>query len=52
VLLPLLTLPRAFRLVRTILTVLGPPLNRALAQTAQLTVWYAVAFAVGVAVTR
>jgi len=51
VLLPLLTLPRAFRLVRTILTVLGPPLNRALAQTAQLTVWYAVAFAVGVAVT-
>ncbi len=48
VLLPLLTLPRAFRLVRTILTVLGPPLNRALAQTAQLTVWYAVAFAVAV----
>jgi 1,4-dihydroxy-2-naphthoate octaprenyltransferase len=48
VLLPLLTLPLAFRLVRTILTVLGPPLNRALAQTAQLTVWYAVAFAVGV----
>lgn len=51
VLLPLLTLPLAFRLVRTILTVLGPPLNRALAQTAQLTVWYAVAFAVGVVVT-
>jgi 1,4-dihydroxy-2-naphthoate octaprenyltransferase len=51
VLLPLLTLPLAFRLVRTILTVLGPPLNRALAGTAQLTVWYAVAFAVGVVVT-
>ncbi len=50
VLLPLLTLPLAFRLIRTILTVLGPPLNRALAGTAQLTVWYAVAFAVGMVV--
>jgi len=51
VLLPLLTLPLAFRLVRTILTVLGPPLNRALARTAQLTVWYAAAFAAGLMVS-
>lgn len=45
---PLLTLPLAFRLIRIVLTALGPPLNRALAGTAQLTVWYALAFAVGV----
>jgi len=49
VLLPLLTLPLAFRLVRTILTVLGPLLNHALAGAAQLTVWYALALAVGLA---
>ena len=47
VLLPALTLPLAIRLIRTVLDVLGPPLNRALGGTAQLAVWYAVAFAVG-----
>jgi 1,4-dihydroxy-2-naphthoate polyprenyltransferase len=47
VLLPLLTLPLAIRLIRTVTVVLGPPLNRALAGTAQLAVWYAVACAVG-----
>ncbi len=47
VLLPVLTLPLAIRLVRTVMVVLGPPLNSALAGTAQLAVWYAVAFAVG-----
>jgi 1,4-dihydroxy-2-naphthoate octaprenyltransferase len=47
VLLPLLTLPLAIRLIRTVLDVLGPPLNRALAGTAQLAVWYAIALAVG-----
>ena len=47
VLLPALTLPLAIRLIRTVLDVLGPPLNRALGGTAQLAVWYAVAFAIG-----
>jgi 1,4-dihydroxy-2-naphthoate polyprenyltransferase len=47
VLLPLLTLPLAIRLIRTVTVVLGPPLNRALAGTAQLAVWYAIAFAMG-----
>jgi hypothetical protein len=47
VLLPLLTLPLAIRLICTVLDVLGPPLNRALAGTAQLAVWYAIALAVG-----
>lgn len=49
VLLPLLTLLAAVRLVRTILTTEGVALNRALAQTAQLTIWFAVAFAAGIA---
>jgi 1,4-dihydroxy-2-naphthoate polyprenyltransferase len=47
VLLPVLTLPLAIRLMRTVTSVLGPPLNQALAGTAQLAAWYAVAFAVG-----
>jgi 1,4-dihydroxy-2-naphthoate octaprenyltransferase len=52
VLLPLLTLPLAIRLIRTILRVLGPPLNRALAGTAQLAVWYALALALGLVLAR
>lgn len=52
VLLPLLTLPLAIHLVRTILRVLGPPLNQALAGAAQLAVWYALAFALGLALAR
>jgi 1,4-dihydroxy-2-naphthoate octaprenyltransferase len=47
VLLPFLTVPLAIRLTRTVLTVLGPPLNRALAGTAQLAVLYALCFAAG-----
>lgn len=49
VLLPLLTLPLAVRLARDILTVSGAALNRALAGTARLAVWFALAFAVGIA---
>lgn len=52
VLAPLLTLPLALRLVRTILTVIGAPLNRALAGTAQLTIWYALAFAIGILIRQ
>jgi 1,4-dihydroxy-2-naphthoate octaprenyltransferase len=48
VLLPVLTLPLALRLVRTVLSVVGPPLNRALAGTAQLAVLFALAFAIGI----
>ncbi len=48
VLLPLLTVPLAGRLIRSILTVLGPPLNGALAGTAQLAVAYALAFGTGI----
>jgi len=47
VLLPLLTLPLAGRSIHAILTVLGPPLNRALADAAQLAVLYALCLAVG-----
>lgn len=47
VLLPLVTLPLAARLIRTIRTVLGPALNLALAGTAQLAAWYAILFAIG-----
>ncbi len=50
VLLPLLTLPLAVPLIHTVLTVLGPPLNRTLAGTAQLAVIFAVALAVGLMV--
>ena len=46
-LLPLLTLPLAGRLIRAILTVLGPALNHALAGAAQLAVLYALCLAVG-----
>lgn len=49
ILLPLLTLPLAVRLIRTIYTVLGPPLNLALARTAQLAAGYAILFAIGLA---
>jgi 1,4-dihydroxy-2-naphthoate octaprenyltransferase len=48
VLLPLVTLPLAWRQLRPVWTILGPALNRTLAGTAQLAVWYAVALAVGV----
>jgi 1,4-dihydroxy-2-naphthoate polyprenyltransferase len=48
VLLPLLTLPLAFRQAYAVFIVLGPALNRTLAGTAQLTVIYALVFAVGV----
>jgi 1,4-dihydroxy-2-naphthoate octaprenyltransferase len=47
ILLPLLTLPLAFRLVRTVFTTLGPALNRTLAGTSQLALLYSVAFAAG-----
>jgi 1,4-dihydroxy-2-naphthoate polyprenyltransferase len=47
VLLPILTLPLAARLVRTVFTTLGPVLNRTLAGTAQLALLYSVAFAAG-----
>lgn len=49
VLLPLLTLPMAARLARDILTVAGAALNRPLAGTARLAVWFALALAVGIA---
>jgi 1,4-dihydroxy-2-naphthoate octaprenyltransferase len=48
VLLPLLTLPLAVRLTRSVLTVLGPQLNKTLGGTAQLAVLYALAFAAGI----
>ncbi|MGC8779972.1 MAG: 1,4-dihydroxy-2-naphthoate polyprenyltransferase [Anaerolineae bacterium] len=47
VLLPLFTLPPAARLARAILTEEGAALNRALAGTAQLAVWFGVALAIG-----
>jgi 1,4-dihydroxy-2-naphthoate octaprenyltransferase len=48
VMLPLLSLPKAISLVRTIRSeVEGPPLNAALAGTAQLTLLYSVLLAVG-----
>jgi 1,4-dihydroxy-2-naphthoate octaprenyltransferase len=48
ILLPLLTLPLALRLVRTIyLTTEGPPLNRALASTASLDLAFNLLFAIG-----
>ena len=46
-LLPLLTIPLALRLARTVSTRTGPVLNRALAGTAQLSAFYALLFAVG-----
>lgn len=49
VLLPLVTLPLAVRLIRTILTTEGAALNRALAETARLVIWFAVALAAGLA---
>ncbi len=52
VLAPLLTLPLAARQVRAVLTVLGPGLNKTLAGTAQLAVWYALAFAAGMLPAR
>jgi 1,4-dihydroxy-2-naphthoate polyprenyltransferase len=48
VLAPLLTLPLAARPIRAVWTILGRPLNRTLAATAQLAVAYALAFAVGI----
>jgi 1,4-dihydroxy-2-naphthoate polyprenyltransferase len=47
VMLAWVTLPLAVRHARAVFTVLGPALNRTLAGTAQLTVLYAVALAVG-----
>lgn len=47
VLLALLTLPLALQQMRAVFTVTGPALNKTLAGTAQLAVWYALAFAVG-----
>jgi 1,4-dihydroxy-2-naphthoate octaprenyltransferase len=46
-LLPLLTLPLAYQLTRTVLTVLGPALNKALAGTARLAVLFAALLALG-----
>jgi 1,4-dihydroxy-2-naphthoate octaprenyltransferase len=49
VLFPLATIPIAIRLARTVATQTGgPPLNRALAGTAQLAALYGLAFAVGI----
>jgi 1,4-dihydroxy-2-naphthoate polyprenyltransferase len=48
VLAPMLTLPLATKPLRDVWQVLGPPLNRTLAATAQLAVWYALAFALGI----
>jgi len=47
ILLPLLTLPAAYRMVRMVLTAHGPELNRALAGAAQLAALYAALFSVG-----
>jgi 1,4-dihydroxy-2-naphthoate octaprenyltransferase len=47
VLLPFVTLPVALRLLRAVFTTLGPALNRTLAGTAQLALFYSVAFGVG-----
>jgi 1,4-dihydroxy-2-naphthoate octaprenyltransferase len=47
VLLPLLTLPLAYSLTRTVLTILGPALNKALAGTARLAVLFAALFSLG-----
>lgn len=46
-LLPLLTLPLAFGLIRTVFTVQGRPLNRALAGTGRLHMIFGVLFALG-----
>ncbi|MCX7669936.1 MAG: 1,4-dihydroxy-2-naphthoate polyprenyltransferase, partial [Anaerolineae bacterium] len=48
VLLPLFTLPVAVRLARIILTTEGVALNRALADTARLVIWFAAALAAGI----
>jgi len=45
-----LTLPLAYRHARAVFTILGPTLNKTLAGTAQLTVLYAIALAVGLVV--
>jgi 1,4-dihydroxy-2-naphthoate polyprenyltransferase len=47
ILLPLLTLPLAIRLTRTVFTTVGPALNRTLAGTSQLALFYSLAFAAG-----
>jgi 1,4-dihydroxy-2-naphthoate octaprenyltransferase len=52
VLLPLLTLPLAVRHARDVWTVLGPRLNKTLGGTAQLAVWFALAFALGIVADR
>ena len=49
VLLPLLTVPWATRLARSVAQDRGPPLNRTLAGTAKLLSAYGVLFAVGIA---
>ena len=50
VMLAWLTLPLAVRLARAVFTILGRALNKTLAGTAQLTVLYAIALAVGLVV--
>jgi 1,4-dihydroxy-2-naphthoate polyprenyltransferase len=47
-LLPLLTIPLAYRLARTVTTQTGPVLNRALAGTAQLSALFSLLFAIGI----
>jgi 1,4-dihydroxy-2-naphthoate octaprenyltransferase len=49
ILLPWLTLPLAVRWVRTLYTTEGPPLNKALAGTANLELFFSLLFAVGLA---
>jgi 1,4-dihydroxy-2-naphthoate octaprenyltransferase len=50
-LLPLLTLPEAIRLFRFIQVTEGRSLNKALAGTARLVLWYGVLLAVGISLT-
>jgi 1,4-dihydroxy-2-naphthoate octaprenyltransferase len=51
VLLPWLTIPKAVGLTRTLYaTTDGPALNRALAGTAQLTLWFSILFSIGMLV--
>jgi len=50
VLLPLLSLPLAVRLTRTVNTIEGPALNRALGGTAQLLALYGVLLSLGLIV--
>lgn len=51
VLLPWLTLPGGVRLVRALRTLRGRALNKTLADTSQLTLWFSILFAAGIALS-